>query len=73
MSGELTLELSKTISSAQGNLRVPEVEKSVSNKSFMVRSAVTWNLNPPEIRGCRTLGVFKSNLKKWIKVNVEIT
>ena len=66
------LELSMTRSSIHGTLRVPVVEKATSKKSFMVRSAVTWNLIPPEIRSSKTLGVFKSSLKKWIKVNVEI-
>ena len=67
------LQLSNTRSSAQGNLRVPVVERSVSSKSFMVKSAVIWNQIPPEIRNCKTLGVFKKSLKQWIKVNVEIS
>ena len=67
------LQLSKTRSSAQGNLRVPVVERSLASKSFMVRSAVIWNQIPPDIRNCKTLGVFKKNLKQWIKVNVEIS
>ena len=58
---------------AQGTLRVPLADKSVESKSFMVRSAVVWNKIPADIRNCKTLGVFKKNLKQWIKVNVEIS
>ena len=70
---ETKLHLSRTRSSAQGNLKAPDVERSVSVKSFMVRSAVTWNQIPAEIRRCKTLEAFKKNLKQWIKVNVDIT
>ena len=65
------LELSKTRSAAQGTLRVPPVESSVASKSFMVRSAVTWNQIPADIRNSKNLGNFKKKLKEWIKVNVE--
>ena len=67
------LQLSKTRSAAQGTLRVPLADKSVESKSFMVRSAVVWNEIPADIRNCKTLGVFKKNLKEWIQVNVEIS
>ena len=67
------LQLSKTRSAAQGTLRVPSADKSLASKSFMVRSAVVWNKIPADIRNCKTLGVFKKNLKQWIKVNVEIS
>ena len=70
---ESKLQLCKTRSSAQGNLLVPVVERSSSSKSFMVRSAVTWNQIPAEIRSCKSLETFKRNLKQWIKANVEIT
>ena len=70
---ETKLKLSRTRSSAQGNLLVPVVEKSFSSKSFMVRSAVIWNQIPAEIRSCKSLETFKRNLKQWIKANVEIT
>ena len=54
-------------------MRVLLADKSVESKSFMVRSAVVWNEIPADIRNCKTLGVFKKNLKEWIKVNVEIS
>jgi hypothetical protein len=65
------LQMSKTRSSAQGNLRVPAAEKLVASKSFMVRSAVTWNQIPADIRNSKSVGIFKKKLKEWIKVNVE--
>ena len=70
---ETKLQLSRTRSSAQGNLLVPVVDNSVSSKSFMVRSAVTWKQIPAEIRSCKRLETFKKNLKQLIKANVEIT
>ena len=70
---ETKLQLSRTRRSAQGNLLVPVVDNSVSSKSFMVRSAVTWNQIPADIRICKSLETFKKNLKQWIKANVEIT
>ena len=56
---DTNLKLTNTRSAAQGNLRVPVVEKSLSSNSFMVRSAVTWNLVPADIISCKTLGAFK--------------
>ena len=66
------LQLSTTRSAAQGTLRVPVVEYSVSSKSFMVRSTVTWNTVPPSIRSIQKLETFKRKLKQWVKVNIEI-
>ena len=65
-------QLSNTRSSSQGTLLVPAVEKSTSSKSFMIRSAVTWNTLPPAIRNIQKLKTFKNELKKWVKENISI-
>ena len=69
---DTNLKPTNTRSAAQGNLRVPVVEKSLSSNSFMVRSAVTWNSVPADIRSCKKLGAFKKRLKQWVGENVEI-
>ena len=66
------LQPSVTRSADQGNLKVPAVEYSLSEKSFMVRSAYMWNTIPPDIRNCKTIESFKKKLKGWIKLNIEI-
>ena len=60
---DTNLKPTNTRSTAQGNLRVPVVEKSLSSNSFMVRSAVTWNSVPADIRSCKKLGAFKKTTK----------
>ena len=61
-----------TRSVADGNLRVPNVQKSISGKSFMVRSAVMWNSVPAEIRNTISFESFKRKLKQWTRTNVDI-
>ena len=63
---------SNTRSASQGTLLVPVVEKSTSSKSFIVRSASTWNHLPPEIRNLQSLNTFKVELKKWTRENINI-
>ena len=63
---------SNTRSSNQGTLLVPAVEKATSSKSFIVRSASTWNHLPQDIRNIKNLSTFKVNLKAWTKENISI-
>ena len=63
---------SNTRSSTQGTLLVPVVEKSTSSKSFMIRSAATWNTLPPTIRNIMKLNTFKKRLKEWTRENIDI-
>ena len=48
------------------------VEKSTSSKSFIVRSASTWNHLPPQIRNLQSLKTFKDELKKWTRENIKM-
>ena len=61
-----------TRSAALGTLLVPAVEKSLTRKSFMVRSIAAWNTVPPEIRNLKKLETFKKKIKQWTKMNIEI-
>ena len=63
---------SNTRSSNQGTLLVPAVEKATSSKSFIVRSASTWNHLPQDIKNIKNLSTFKVNLKAWTKENISI-
>ena len=62
----------RTRSAVGGTLLVPDVEMSLSSKSFMVRSTVMWNTIPPSLRVIQNLETFKKNLKSWTKQNVEL-
>ena len=64
------LQSAFTRSAVEGTLRVPQFERSVSGKSFMVRAALMWNTIPPSLRAMKQ--TFKKNLKHWIKQNIEI-
>jgi hypothetical protein len=55
-----------------GTLLVPDVEMSISKKSFMVRSTVMWNSIPLSLRAMQNLETFKKNLKIWTRQNVEL-
>ena len=66
------LQAAVTRSAVDGTLRVPQVERSVSGKSFMVRAAVMWNTIPPNLSTIKQQQTFKKNLKIWIKQNIEI-
>ena len=61
-----------TRSAEEGTLRVPIVERDLSSKSFLVRSAGMWNRVPPDIRNSQNLETFKRKLKGWTRENVEI-
>ena len=63
---------SNTRSASQGTLLVPAVQKSFSSKSFIVRSASTWNQIPPSLRNLQNLNTFKSGLKKWTRENISL-
>ena len=40
-------------------------------KSFIFRGLVNWNSLPLAIREAETLGVFKKQLRDWIKANIS--
>ena len=63
---------SNTRNASQGTLLVPAVQKSFSSKSFIVRSASTWNQIPPNLRNLQNLNTFKSGLKKWTRENISL-
>ena len=66
------LQAAVTRSAEEGTLRVPIVERDLSSKSFLVRSAGMWNRVPPDIRNGQNLETFKRKLKGWTRENVEI-
>ena len=66
------LQGSITRSAGEGTLRVPQVEMSLSGKSFLVRAAVLWNSIPPDIKSIKHVETFKKRLKIWTKQNVDI-
>ena len=66
-------QLSRTRSSAQGNLVVPVAVTSVASKSFMVRATIVCNQIPTEIRQSQSVETFKRKLKQWVKINVEVS
>ena len=63
---------SRTRTADQGNFWLPGVQYTLSRKSFMIRSASSWNSIPPDIRNSNTIGTFKKKLKEWTKLNIDI-
>ena len=49
---------------------VPNTDLSLAKNSYCYRGAAQWNSLPEYIRKTKKIGVFKSQLKKWIKLNV---
>ena len=47
-----------------GQLNVLFFASTTGQKSFKYRIAKLWNELPPDIKLCRSIGVFKTNLKK---------
>ena len=43
-----------------------------SKKAFIHNSTALWNRLPPEIRKLEKLEKFKTELKKWVKINVML-
>ena len=53
-----------------GKIVVPNTRLTLFKKSFTVRGACNWNSLPPSIRQLKKIGLFKKELKAWIKREV---
>ena len=53
-----------------GKIIVQNTRLSLAKKSFVIRGACNWNALPVQIRSLTKIGVFKSELKTWIKLHV---
>ena len=49
---------------------VPNTNLTLAKNSYCYRGAAQWNSLPVQIRKCWKIGQFKSQLKKWILLNV---
>ena len=58
---------------AAGNLRVPDSNTALAQKSFRVRGITIWNSLPTRLKMYtgKLIG-FKKELKSWVKSNVDI-
>ena len=66
------LKPSNTRSGGDGTLSIPLAESGLARKSFMVRSAVSWNQIPAEIRNIDNIHGFRIKLKQWFLINIDI-
>ena len=53
-----------------GGVLVPNIKLGLTQKSFCIRGADTWNDLPSHVRKARKIGEFKAGLKKWVQNNV---
>ena len=54
-----------------GRIIIPNTTLSLAMKSYCYRGAYQWNSLPYSIRNIQRIGYFKSQLRKWIKINVS--
>ena len=54
----------------RGHLIVPPTSLSLAKNSFCFRGGDSWISIPGDIRSIQKMGVFKTALRKWIKMNV---
>ena len=50
--------------------RIPNTNLTLAKNSYCYRGASQWNSLPDNIRKTKKIGLFKSQLKKWITINV---
>ena len=53
-----------------GKIIVQNTRLTLAKKSFVIRGACNWNALPVQMRSLTKIGVFKSELKTWIKLHV---
>ena len=53
-----------------GNVRI-ENNLSLARSSFFYRASKLWNSLPPDMKQQKSLALFKSNIKSWIRANVK--
>ena len=49
---------------------IPNTTLSLAKRSFCYRGAAQWNSLPPGIRSIKKIGLFKTQVRKFIKTNV---
>ena len=54
-----------------GRIIVQNTRLTLARKSFKIRGACDWNALPASIRSISKVGLFKKEVKKWIKQNVQ--
>ena len=60
---------------ASNSLRVAltrRVTLRLSEKSFMHRAMNSYNMIPVELRQMKNIDTFKTNLKKWVQINIDV-
>ena len=60
-----------TKDSRNNRIMIPRFNLQLTNRSFTVRGADSWNLVPRNIREETKIGTFKKMLKDWVKNNVS--
>ncbi|KAJ4444980.1 hypothetical protein ANN_06779 [Periplaneta americana] len=60
-----------TRSQRDNTLEIPLDTSSLYSSSFTVATSRHWNSLPPEVKGCRTLKSFKSNLEHYLMTSCQ--
>ena len=54
------------VDNRNGRVIVPNCKLGLRQNSFCMRGADTWNMLPPNIRGVKKIGQFKTEVKRWV-------
>ena len=58
------------VDNRNGRVIVPNCKLVLAQNSFCMRGADTWNMLPHNIRGLKKIGLFKTEVKRWVKSNI---
>ena len=58
------------VDNRNGRVIVPNCKLVLTQNSFCMRGADTWNMLTHNIRGLKKIGQFKAEVKRWVKINI---
>jgi hypothetical protein len=64
------LALKLTLDTPTGCILIPNTQLRLTQNSFITRGSSNWNDLPPSTRKLNKIGLFKTEIKKWITQNV---
>ena len=65
LAGKLSIE------TPTGRIMIPNTKLSLHQNSFVIRGSSNWNELPQRTRKLMKIGIFKTEVKKWIVLNVS--
>ena len=65
LAGKLSIE------TLTGRIMIPNTKLSLHQNSFVIRGSSNWNELPQRTRKLKKIGIFKTEVKKWIVLNIS--